>query len=135
MGVIRRAVSTERWQWNRGGGTPTGVSPVGKRDPPELQTFLRKRRFSSGDVCEVALPLRGTRPPYRLSQNPRTRSGIETSGLTSDERHTPAAQILIERRGAVEHAVHVRDAADVPRTDVLIERLGCEEHGDRKSVV
>ena len=67
--------------------------------------------------------LRGTRPPYRASQNPSGRPRIEIIHvLASDERHTPAAQILIERRGLPEHGCHVRDAADVPRTDVLIER-------------
>ena len=78
----------------------------------------------SGEV-----PLRGTRPPYRARQNPGGCPIIEISGTASDERHTPAAQILIERRGSVEHAAHVRDAADVPRTDVLIERVGKAEHG------
>ena len=73
--------------------------------------------------------LLGTRPPYRASQNPRGRSGIEISGLSSDVRDTPAAQILIERVGAGEHAVHVRDTADGPRTDVLIERRSVFEHG------
>ena len=56
----------------------------------------------------------GARPPYWTSQNPRSRSGIEISGLANDEKHTPAAQILIERRGVVEHEAHVCDAADAP---------------------
>jgi len=73
--------------------------------------------------------LLGTRPPYRPSQNPRGRSTIETTGLARDERDTPAAHILIERRGVSEHSAHVRDAADVPRTDVLIEHGGFVEHG------
>ena len=69
-----------------------------------------------------------TRPPYRASQSPRGRSGIEITGLASDIRHTPAAQILIERGGVAEHVAHVRDIADVPRPDVLIERRGPAEH-------
>ena len=75
-----------------------------------------------------SLPLRGTRPPYRAIQNPRGRRCIETIGRASDERDTPAAQILIERRGVVEHVAHFPDAADVPRTNVLIERRGVYEH-------
>jgi len=63
------------------------------------------------------VPLRGTRPPYRASQNPRGRPTIETIGRASDERHTPSAQVLIEHRGVVEHAVHACDATDVPRHD------------------
>jgi hypothetical protein len=47
--------------------------------------------------------------------------------LVMRERHTPAAQILIERRSVSEHGVHVRDAADVPKTDVLIEHRGAHE--------
>ena len=73
--------------------------------------------------------LRGTRPPYRTSQDPRGRLIIEITGRTSDERDTPAAQILIEPRGSGEHVPHARDAADVPRTDVLIEHGGFVEHG------
>ena len=69
-----------------------------------------------------------TRPPYRASQNPRGRSGIEVTGLSSDVRDAPAAQILIERGGVVEQLAHVRDAAGDPRTDVLIERVGVSEH-------
>ena len=65
--------------------------------------------------------LLGTRPPYRASQNPRTRPRIEPIGRASDERHTPAAQVLIEHRSVSEHGIHVRDTADAPRTDVLIE--------------
>ena len=75
-----------------------------------------------------AVLLLGTRPPYRASQNPRGRRSIETTGRASDERDTPAAQILIERGGDVEHVAHVPDLADVPRTDVLIERVGVFEH-------
>ena len=71
-----------------------------------------------------SLLLSGTRAPYRASQNPRGRRSIESRGLASDERDTPAAQILIERRGISEHVAHVRDATDVPRADVLIERRG-----------
>ena len=77
---------------------------------------------------KLAVLLLGTRPPYRASQSPRIRRIIETTGLASDVRDTPAAQILIERRGVLEHGVHVCDAADVPRADVLIERRGPEEH-------
>ena len=73
--------------------------------------------------------LLGTRPPYRARQNPSICRKIEPKGLASDERHTPAAQILIEPRGSGEHVPHARDAADVPRTDVLIEHGGFVEHG------
>ena len=76
----------------------------------------------------LRVPLRGTRTPCWAIQNPRARRSIETRGLASDERHTPAAQILIERVGVAEHAEHVRDAADVPRTDVLIDCRGASEH-------
>ena len=72
--------------------------------------------------------LRGTRAPYRTIQNPRGRRSIEIRGLASDERDTPAAQILIEGGGVVEHELHVRDATDIPRTDVLIEGPGRVEH-------
>ncbi len=75
----------------------------------------------------LAVPLRGTRPPYRTIQNPSGRPRIEVSGHASEVRNTPAAQILIERRGSVEHVFHPRGAADVPRTDVLIERRGAHE--------
>ena len=69
-----------------------------------------------------------TRPPYRASQNPRARQTIKITGRASDVRHTPAAQIPIERSGAVEHAAHVSDTADVPRADVCVERGGAGEH-------
>ena len=86
--------------------------------------------MSLGGKVNSVLLLR-TRSPYRASQNPRTRSRIKPIGRASDERHTPAAQILIERCGVGEHVAHVvldRDAADVPRTDVLIEHRGSVEH-------
>jgi len=43
-----------------GGVYPTGVSPVGKRDPPQLPNIFGERRFSGGDVCGPAqAPPRG----------------------------------------------------------------------------
>ena len=56
-----------------------------------------------------SLLLRGTRAPYRARQNPRARQIIENHRGASDVRDTPAAQILIERGGEVEHVPHVRD--------------------------
>ena len=55
-----------------------------------------------------SLLLSGTRPPYRPIQNSRGCRSIEISGRASDERDTPAAQVLIERVGGVEHVAHVR---------------------------
>ena len=49
-----------------------------------------------------SLLLSGTRPPYRAIQNPSGRPRIEITGLGDDERDTPAAQVLIERRGVPE---------------------------------
>ena len=69
-----------------------------------------------------------TRPPYRLSQKPSGRSRSEVSGLAREVRHTPVAQILIERCGIAEHVYHVHDSANVPRTDVVIERCSLGEH-------
>ena len=34
----------------------------------------------------------------------------------------------IERRGALEHPSHVRDAVDAPRVKRLVERRGATEH-------
>ena len=48
-------------------------------------------------------PPLGTRPPYRASQTPGGCPIIEITGTASDVRHTPAAQILIERVGVAEH--------------------------------
>ena len=109
----------------KGGGWGTGVLHItqGTRPPSRVHAI----RFTLG-VRRLALLLLGARPPHRARQHPRGCPNIEIRGLTSDVRHAPALQILIERRGEVEHVAHARDAADVPRTDVLIERVGSVEH-------
>ena len=110
----------------KGGGWGTGVLHItqGTRPPSRVHAI----RFTLG-VRRLALLLLGARPPHRARQHPRGCPNIEIRGLTSDVRHAPALQILIERRGEVEHVAHARDAADVPRTDVLIEHPGVAEHG------
>ena len=63
----------------------------------------------------AGLDLRGLTTAEGLEFPEHMGGWLDLSGPASDERDTPATQILIERRGAVEHSGHGHDAADVPR--------------------
>jgi len=67
LAATKNAQNTVHRFWISGGGIGvppgTGVTPVGKRDPPELPNIFGERRCSGVDVCgpAQALPPPGVR--------------------------------------------------------------------------
>ena len=66
--------------------------------------------------------------PERRRRCPTKGTGIEVGRLRRELWNAPSGQIMVERRGAVEHRVHVGDLGGIPTADCLVERRRTVEH-------
>ena len=94
------------------------VPPLGLCLPYPYSFRPSRRHFSAAR----------TSAPDGARKRPCRRPSVKGNGCEWDVRYAPAAQVLIECDGVLEHARHVRDVADVPRPNVPIECIVVVKH-------
>lgn len=77
--------------------------------------------------CGQKLWLRAS-APHRFGEGPAGGTDGKESRLCADLRYAPPREVLVKRRGALEHKSHGRHRAGVPVTNVLVEADGVVEH-------
>ena len=90
-------------------------------EPRALRRAARGRRARALNKSAVLGRVAGHAPPQILVEG---RGAVEHAAQVRDPVDRPGAEVLVESRAPGEHVAHVRDARRVPRADVVVKRLG-----------